>query len=184
MRGAAGAAVTAGDIRLTRPGRPLRRTRCPPCGSSATVRQAGEEKPEDKTNGRWLIGWQRPGHPPVLAYADPGQRPSFEAETPRPLFESPRLQRSGIRLSFARSLRGSRGVDLPIDRRSPPSSESRSSCFRCCKLRASRVLEFGSLSLTTGWSPLTEAQQIPDKPRNLWCSVRVVGLLPDRLLAA
>ncbi len=38
--------------------------------------------------------------------------------------------------------------------------------------------------LRLGYSPLTDAQQIPDKPRHPWCPRIAVGLLPDRPGAA
>jgi len=60
-------------------------TRAGGCGVPATpARRSGP-----KQGGRWLVGWQRPGHPPVLACAFPNLRPSNE--TPRPLsLASPR----------------------------------------------------------------------------------------------
>ena len=59
----------------------------------------------------------------MLASADPGRRPSCEAETPRFLSKAPAPRGSGILLSFARSLRGHRGVHIPAA--SPPAPSQR-----------------------------------------------------------
>ena len=76
----------------------------------------------------------------------------FRISKPRDSFsKAPASLRSGLVLPFARSLRGRRGVQS-ASRVAPPVRAA--GCFRCCKLRASRVLEAAQPSCSTGVSTL------------------------------
>jgi len=95
-----------------------------------------------------------------------GPAPVFE--TPRLLSEPPRrASGAGPVDSFARSLRGCRGVQTaastPFETR-----PTRARCFRCCKLRASRVpTSQCDRRVRPGFIPSTALQRTPTSPETV-----------------